>query len=152
VTNPDPIVPCPWQEDFTLVLKASPSFQLDYGVKLACSEERCRLWTKNAPGIDAHHPSRPFGRGPGRLLPRADRDRILALLGKVRLSAAACGGLGCDGTTYHLKLVRGSLSMDLEWWEGLTPEGWDGLQPLIEALEEYASIHGVRPEAGPSPD
>lgn len=150
--KPDAIDPYTWQDAFTLVLKASPSWQLDYGIKLALSGKSCRLWTKNAPGIDAFHPSRPFTRGSGNLLPRAETDRILALLSQVRLSASACGDLGCDGTTYQLKVVRGSMSIDLEWWEGTMPKGWVGLQPLIEVLEDYCSKYGQRPDPGQDTD
>lgn len=150
--KPDLIEPYTWQDAFTLILKVCPSWQLDYGIKLALSGKDCRLWTKNAPGIDAFHPSRPYTRGSGRLLPRAETDRILALLANLRLSAATSGDLGCDGTTYQLKLVRGSMSMDLEWWEGTTPDGWVGLEPLIEALEGYASAFGQRPDTESRPD
>ena len=148
MTKADANVPYHWQDAFTLVLKASPSFQLNYGVKLALTEAGCRLWTKNAPGIDAYHPSKSFRRGPGRLLPHAETDYILALLGKVRLSVTSSGHLGCDGTTYHLQLVCGSMSMYLEWWEGTLPEGWEGLQPLLEVLEDYGLKYGQRPQAG----
>ena len=145
MTKADAIEPYSWQYAFTLILKVSPSWQLDYGINLALSEEGCRLWTRNAPGIDAYHPSKPFTRGPGHLLPRPETDQILALLGKLRISAATTGDLGCDGTTYHLKLERGSMSMDLDCWEGTTPKGWKGLQPLMEALEGYALQYGQRP-------
>ena len=90
--------------------------------------------------------NKTFQRGPGLLLSRKESDQLLDLLRKARIKPFATGDQGCDGTTYRLRISRGSLSMDLKWWEGSFPEGWEDIRPLVEILDGYAIRYGQSPK------
>ena len=79
-------------------------------------------------------------KGSRRVLPQGDALRILDILKNAHLTPAAAGGIGLDGVQYSLSLKQGLNRLELTWWQDL-PEGWRGLQPLQDLLEEYVSAY-----------
>ena len=147
----EPNLPPPEWIPVEIMLKADSWPYASWGVKVITGSGECRLWTKNAPGMDQLCGNKTFQRGPGLLLPKRDAAVILNILRKARITPFSEGMKGCDGTTYQLRISHENVSMTLGWWVVL-PEGWKGLEPLLKILHRYASKCGQKPKQLPPED